>query len=138
MHFQLFKKKKKIDEKNKKETKQESEEFKQTKIKILEFEEIEFLKDVDIDLVTPFGNLFIASYKGSAFENLQKLSITHVLTVLDNAEPNFDGSNIKSHVVDIIDVSQENILIHFENAFKFIKEGVENVEGRVLIHCRKK
>jgi hypothetical protein len=107
----------------------------QSKTKSLSKEQILFLESVDVNLVLPFNNLFISSYVGASFENLKTLEITHVVTVLDNASPNF-GESINSHLVDIIDVPKENILIHFQDAFKFIKSGIE--DGRVLIHCRLK
>jgi hypothetical protein len=107
----------------------------QSKINPLSKEQLLFLESVDVNLVLPFNNLFISSYVGASFENLKTLEITHVVTVLDNASPNF-GESINSHLVDIIDVPKENILIHFQDTFKFINSGIE--DGRVLIHCRLK
>lgn len=66
-------------------------------------------------------------------EVLQRLNITHVLTVAGGFEPKFP-SEFKYECVDVKDVPEERLCVHFDRCLKFIAKCLLD-GGRVLVHC---
>nr|CAG8434824.1 935_t:CDS:2 [Entrophospora candida] len=59
--------------------------------------------------------------------------ITHILTVAENIQPTYPES-YHYKLISIRDFATENILIHFEKAFKFINQALAHPKGAILIH----
>jgi len=66
-------------------------------------------------------------------EVLQRLNITHVLTVAGGFEPKFP-SEFTYECVDVKDVPEERLCVHFDRCLKFIAKCLLD-GGRVLVHC---
>ena len=66
-------------------------------------------------------------------EVLQRLNITHVLTVAGGFEPKFP-SEFTYECVDVKDVPEERLCVHFDRCLKFIAKCLLD-RGRVLVHC---
>jgi len=66
-------------------------------------------------------------------EVLQRLNITHVLTVAGGFEPKFP-SELTYECVDVKDVPEERLCVHFDRCLKFIAKCLLD-GGRVLVHC---
>lgn len=66
-------------------------------------------------------------------EVLNRLNITHVLTVAGGFEPKFP-SEFTYECVDVKDVPEERLCVHFDRCLKFIAKCLLD-GGRVLVHC---
>mmetsp|Transcript_492 Transcript_492/g.1834 ORF Transcript_492/g.1834 Transcript_492/m.1834 type:complete len:256 (-) Transcript_492:184-951(-) len=66
-------------------------------------------------------------------EVLERLGITHILTVAGGFEPKFPQSYVYE-CVDVKDVPEERLCVHFDRCLKFIAKCLLD-GGRVLVHC---
>ena len=64
---------------------------------------------------------------------LERLGITHILTVAGGFEPKFPESFVYE-CVDVKDVPEERLCVHFDRCLKFIAKCLLD-GGRVLVHC---
>ena len=64
---------------------------------------------------------------------LAEKHITHILTVCHCPELEVH-EKIKRKVVDVADASDEDLLDHFKNCWRFISNAIDD-GGRLLIHC---
>jgi dual specificity phosphatase 12 len=76
--------------------------------------------------------LFIGTLKHSLNKNLLfDLDITHILSVGEGMDEEFPFE-FEYHIVDILDMEDQNILKHFNKCYKFIEDGREI--GACLVH----
>jgi len=98
-----------------------------------------------VDMTEIRDNLFIGDE--SAARNtfyLKKVGVTHVLNTaegqtsgtVDTNQKFYKPFNIKYKGLKLLDVSQANISIHFNEISDFIDEGLEG-GGKVLVNCQK-
>lgn len=64
---------------------------------------------------------------------LERLGITHILTVAGGFEPKFPELFVYE-CVDVKDVPEERLCVHFDRCLKFIAKCLLD-GGRVLVHC---
>lgn len=67
------------------------------------------------------------------YEELKKLGITHIISVIAGYEPPYPDK-FKYMVINALDDCNTNILECFDDANNFINDAFEN-NGKVLIHC---
>lgn len=79
--------------------------------------------------LTPDNRLFASRRK----EALNKVNITHVVSVLRLPLDNDLFVKFKHHVVEIDDVEDENVIEHFPTSNAFIQQGLDR-GGGVLVH----
>jgi protein-tyrosine phosphatase len=95
-------------------------------------------------LTKPAGNLFVGSL--SAAESSQFLSqhnITHILTVAkdltvnipDAPDGNGEQTDVHHLVVECHDHPMANILEVLDECLNFVRQGLHNQSGNVLVHC---
>ena len=66
-------------------------------------------------------------------EAMKKNGITHVLKCMGGLQPSFPES-FKYKVIDVADVPGQNVSRYFNEANRFIGQGIES-GGQVLVHC---
>ncbi|KAI4373967.1 hypothetical protein MLD38_012022 [Melastoma candidum] len=77
--------------------------------------------------------LFLGSFSDACVkDNLKSLNITHVLTVA-NLKPPYPGDFVYK-VIDVMDVSDARIMLHFEECIDFINNA-KAAGGNILVHC---
>ena len=71
------------------------------------------------------------------YDLLQKIGITHVLTVMPFTTALFKDKGIKYLIIsDVKDSDEQNMLQHFPQTNAFIKQALaENETNKVLVHC---
>jgi len=88
-----------------------------------------------VDVIIP--NLYLGDKNAATdLELVSKLELTHILSVDMIPLPQVVSStfpNIALMQISVADMCQEDLLCHFESAYKFIKEGV--TRGAILVHC---
>ena len=88
-----------------------------------------------VDTIIP--NLYLGNKNAATdLELVSKLELTHILSVDMIPLPQVVSStfpNIALMHISVVDMSHEDLLCHFESAYKFIKEGV--TRGAILVHC---
>ena len=85
-----------------------------------------------------YPRIFMSGYgPAKEWENFEKFSITHVLTVTPYADRHFEKDGVKYLVFeDISDNSEQSIIQYFEQSNAWIKEVLtENDTNKVLVHC---
>lgn len=87
------------------------------------------------DTIIP--NLYLGDKNAATdLELVSKLELTHILSVDMIPLPQVVSStfpNIALMHISVVDMCHEDLLCHFESAYKFIKEGV--TRGAILVHC---
>jgi len=87
----------------------------------------------DANVILP--GVFIGSVSSATdLNSLKKHQITHILTILHNAQPNRFPNDIVYHVIKAIDDESTNMLEYLEEALHFIDEA-RSKGGSVLVHC---
>lgn len=81
-------------------------------------------------------SIWLGSYKDSSYhDELTKLGITHILNVAKECSHDNGVQNIIVKKFNIVDHSDSNIHLIFDEAHKFINECLES-KGKILIHCQ--
>lgn len=95
-----------------------------------------FLLEEQLDYLSQINDYLFLSSVGSLsqVDQFSLLGITHIVSVMIN--PPALPESIKHLTIRIQDSEQENIQIHFEEVFDFIKDAKQN-NSKVLIHCEK-
>ena len=84
------------------------------------------------DMIIP--GLYLGSEEGASFKKfLDEKNITHIVRVKNSGEIAFPN-DYQYKIIPIGDVSSENIEIHFDSAFEFIDNALNN-NNCVLVHC---
>ena len=84
-----------------------------------------------------YDNLYIGGV-GAAYnhETIEKLKITHILTVANKIKPRFEEKGIIYKIIPVRDAEDESILPFFEEAVQFIQEvHAASEDNKVLVHC---
>lgn len=94
--------------------------------------------DVDdpISLDQIESNLYLGNLKAAKDINtLNKYKITHILTIDTCPLPRNirDLNHITNKYLQLSDMPKEDLLIHFDDAYEFITDGMKN--GTVYVHC---
>lgn len=80
-----------------------------------------------------------ADHVACNLEMLKKRRITHILNITKNVENLFEKENIVYKKISVTDLPNEDILKHFEDAFKFIDDALlfsnSHKANNVLVHC---
>ncbi|NBP15694.1 dual specificity protein phosphatase family protein [bacterium] len=80
-----------------------------------------------------FDNLFLGNIDSSYdYNELKRLGITHIVSVIQGYVPPFPN-DFEYLVINAMDDENTNIMEVFDDAVRFIEEGMEN--GKVLVHC---
>lgn len=80
------------------------------------------------------NNLYIGSGRSAwNIDNIKQNNISHIVNAAPQTECSF-LENVIYYKLNILDSSQENILIHLHDVNKFISTAI-NSGGSVLIHC---
>lgn len=99
----------------------------------MKIDDIEFYSNIESpDKITE--NIFQGGYKSSENKDLLKsLLITHILVVSSELSINFPD-DFQYLRISINDDELSDIKQHFEKAFEFIENCINN-NGKILIHC---
>jgi len=86
--------------------------------------------NIDMDRIT--NNIWLGNISSAkSINNLKKLEISKILTVIENVAPNYKREdNFWQKIVKVADSPDQNIIRYFGECIGFI-EGDENV----LVHC---
>jgi len=96
---------------------------------------IDALHDLPNDILG--GKLFLGTFNHARqLGILKNLKISHVINAAHECHNVHEDKGITYHKIWVRDESSDNLTDHFQKAFEFISEVVEQVkEGGVLVHC---
>ena len=80
-------------------------------------------------------NLYIGDFASACnAESLKKLGFTHIVTAILGVDPMYPD-DFKYLTLPLRDVRRETIYPVFTKSSDFIKNAIQNEEGKVLVHC---